>query len=525
MKHPNPLTDQSVVAPTNEGRLQALLSSAVDGIIVIRADGQIETVNPAAARLFGYEVSEFIGRNVRFLMTDEHRVNHDSYLRNYRTTGHRKVIGIGREVQGRRKDGSVFPMHLSVGEFDEGGEKLFTGIIHDLTQRMEAEHALRQAQKIEAIGQLTGGVAHDFNNLLTVIIGNLELLMLEPELKRHQRSLDAIMKAAELGESLTSRLLAFARRTPLEPKSIDLNKLILDLTQMLERVIGTSISLSTSLDQSAWTVKVDPDQFQTALVNLAINARDAMPHGGRLVVETWNFQMDQMMKEELKVQLGNYVAVSVTDTGCGMSQDVVHRVFEPFYTTKPVGAGTGLGLSMVYGFTKQSGGDVTIYSQVGKGTTVNLFLPRHMETEPLTARSEPVAPVGSPSGETVLVVEDNDQVRLLMQARLEALGYGVIVANHGPAAVVALKTHPGVDLVLTDLVMPGGMSGYEVAEHVQSHYPHIPVLITSGYAEELVNRDNLASQNLKLLRKPVRQFTLAQAIRDAIEHATTNPKR
>jgi PAS domain S-box-containing protein len=504
----------------DKGRLEALLSSAVDGIIVIDHNGLIATVNPAAARLFGYDVSEFIGRNVKFLMTQEHQPNHDGYLKNYNTTGHKKIIGIGREVTGRRKDGSVFPMHLSVGEFEENGEKFFTGIIHDLTQQKEAEHALRQMQKIEAVGQLTGGVAHDFNNLLMVIIGNLELLMDEPMLQKHRSQLDAIMKAAELGESLTKRLLAFARRSPLKPQPIQLNQVIADLVQMLERVIGESVTLTTSLEPEIWQTKVDPDQFRSALVNLAINARDAMPEGGSLVIETRNFHMDGVLDDALQIQLGQYVAISVTDTGCGMPQEVIEHVFEPFFTTKAVGAGTGLGLSMVYGFSKQSGGDVTIFSEPQKGTTVNLFLPRYEEgtTETAAAKPEPALAIRPRTGETILVVEDNEQVRVLARSRLEMLGYVVVEAENGQAALNILKAGTKVDLVFTDLVMPGGISGYVLTEHVHTHYPDIPVVMTSGYAEELVNSDMLTARKVKLLRKPFRHAELAQTIRDALDN-------
>jgi PAS domain S-box-containing protein len=500
-----------------EGRFEALLSSAVDGILIIRQDGIIETVNRAAAKLFGYEVAEFIGRNVKFLMPDQHRINHDTYLHNYTTTGTRKIIGIGREVTGRRKDGSIFPMHLSVGEFTEGGAKYFTGIIHDLTQRMEQEHALRQAQKIEAVGQLTGGVAHDFNNLLAVIIGNLEMLGDTVDLGEARVLLDEALKAADLGASLTARLLAFARRSPLEPQLVRLNSIVEGLSQMLERTLGTTIVLSTRLGADAWSVMADPDELQSALVNLAINARDAMPEGGSLTIETWNFPVDgSFLAEELGLNMGQYVAISISDTGGGMPDHVIERAFEPFFTTKAVGEGTGLGLSMVYGFTKQSGGEITIYSEIGKGTTVTLFLPRYQDVPQMTEQTQShISPLAGGGG-TILVVEDNDQVRRLTRQRLEALGYVVVDVPHGPAAVDLLAKGLQVDLVFTDLVMPGGMSGYEVARHVQDSYPGTRVLLTSGYAEDLMHGDKLAANNLKLLRKPYRQAALAEAVRDAM---------
>ena len=424
---------------TLEASLQAILSSAVDAIIIIRHDGIIETVNEAAAALFQYDIEEFLGRNVKFLMPDTHRTKHDGYLHNYNTTGHRKIIGIGREVEGQRKDGSVFPMHLSVGEFLDNGTKYYTGIIHNLSLRKDAEQALLQAQKMDAIGQLTGGVAHDFNNLLTVIVGNLELMEVQMGAFEHSDLLKEALEAADLGARLTERLLAFARRSPLEPHVVELNGLVGGLTDMLQRTLGATIGLKTALSADPWVVKVDPTQFESAIVNLAVNARDAMPGGGRLMVETQNISIDEdYIAEELGLREDDYVLVSVTDTGSGMPDDVIKRVFEPFYTTKDAGDGTGLGLSMVYGFGKQSEGHVTIYSELGKGTTVNLYLPRHRDGSAVPEKKMTERAPEQSFGGTILVVEDDERVRRLTKERLEALGYQVLVAIHGPAAIEIL---------------------------------------------------------------------------------------
>ncbi len=501
-----------------KGSLSAVLASSVDGIIVIEADGTIQTVSASATRLFGYASDEFIGQNVKFLMPDEHRHNHDGYLKNYHTSGVAKIIGSGREMTGRRKDGSNFAMHLSVGMFEEDGHKFFTGIIHDLTQRNATEHALREVQKIEALGQLTGGVAHDFNNLLAVIMGNLELLMMKADLGPHERLAQEAMKAAELAASVTARLLAFARRSPLQPQTVQLNDLIVSLLPLLQRTLGETIALSTVLDKDAWLVTVDPVQFQTALVNLSINARDAMPNGGRLIIETRNFALDQgFVGQTLK--LGHYVTVGISDTGSGMSQAVMDRAFEPFFTTKGVGKGTGLGLSMVYGFTKQSGGDVTIGSEIGKGTTVTLNVPRqiaalpasqdigHREQEPLQSRTSA----------TILVVEDSDPVRQVTVARLESLGLVVIEAANGPQALAQLQANPQVDLVLTNLVMPGGMSGHDVARVVRDTHPKTRVVLTSGYSEGLLNHTKDPGDLLPMLRKPYSLATLTETLRKAFK--------
>ncbi|SMX42438.1 PAS domain-containing sensor histidine kinase [Actibacterium lipolyticum] len=502
-----------------DGKFEALLSSAVDGIIIISDRGLIQTVNPAAATLFQYDVEEFIGRNVKFLMSDEHRLNHDGYLRNYLTTGTRKIIGIGREITGRRKDGSQFPMHLSVGEFRVDGEIYFTGIIHDLTERKQAEGALRQVQKMDAIGQLTGGVAHDFNNLLTVIVGNLELLEMQLEDEPGKLGLlKEAQEAADLGARLTERLLAFARRSPLEPQVIDLTALIHGLTDMLKRTLGATVELSTAIADEPWLLKVDPAQVESAIVNLAVNARDAMPGGGRLVLETQNIRLgENFLADDIGLSLGDYVQISVTDTGSGMPKDVIERVFEPFFTTKEVGQGTGLGLSMVYGFSRQSGGHTTIYSEVGKGTTVNVYLPRHTEDGDVFQREDPSENASAVVGERILVVEDDERVRRLTRTRLESLGYTVVTAENGTIAIEMLQQDQTFDLVFTDLVMPGGSSGYDVAAFVQESLPDTRVLLTSGYAEELLHGDKLASKNLHLLRKPYRQAALAQAVRDALD--------
>ncbi|OIQ26966.1 MAG: hypothetical protein BM562_15825 [Alphaproteobacteria bacterium MedPE-SWcel] len=501
-----------------EASLQAILSSAVDAIIIIRHDGVIETANEAAADLFQYDIEDFPGQNVKFLMPETHGSRHDEYLHNYNTTGHRKIIGIGREVSGQRKDGTVFPMHLSVGEFMDNGRKYYTGIIHNLSLRKDAERALLQAQKMDAIGQLTGGVAHDFNNLLTVIVGNLELMEMQMGAFEHSDLLKEALEAADLGARLTERLLAFARRSPLEPHVVELNGLVSGLTDMLQRTLGATIELKTVLCGDPWVVRVDPTQFESAIVNLAVNARDAMPEGGRLMVETCNVALDEdYLADELGLPRGDYVQVSVTDTGSGMTEEVIRRVFEPFYTTKEVGEGTGLGLSMVYGFGKQSGGHVTIYSELLKGTTVNLYLPRHRDSPAGTEEKVTETVQHSATGRTILVVEDDDRVRRLTRARLEALGHIVLEAIHGPAAIAVLAENTGIDLVFTDLVMPGGMSGYEVAEHVQETRPEVRVLLTSGYAEELMNGEKLADRNLRLLRKPYRQIDLAEAINAVLD--------
>ena len=499
-------------------KLQAILESALDAIITIDRHGIITTVNPAAAKLFGYEAANFLGRNVHFLMPEPYHAEHDGYIENYRTTGRRKIIGIGREVTGRRRDGTLFPMHLAVSEFEMDGQTHFTGIIHDLSANKATESALRQAQKMEAMGQLTGGIAHDFNNLLTVIIGNLEMLEAKLTTPLQHELVTEALEAADLGARLTARLLAFARRSYLEPETVNLNSFVVGLTDMLHRTLGATIYLSNALSPNLWSSRVDPSQVESAIINLAVNARDAMPDGGRLVLETSNEVIDAPMAGSPDGPVpGEYVRLSVSDTGFGMSRDVREKAFEPFFTTKEQGKGTGLGLSMIYGFAKQSGGHASIESEEGKGTVVNIYLPRHRaegEADGLEVHAEPAR---DGVGQLIVAVEDDERVRRLTVSRLTQLGYRVLPAASGAEALQILATEPGVHLLFTDLVMPGGMSGYELSARVRSLYPAIRVLLTSGYAEELAKGGNLAAEQFKVLRKPYRQAELAIAIGDVLK--------
>lgn len=501
------------------GNLQALLDAAVDAIITIDEQGTIRSANRSATALFGYGQADMAGRNVSMLMPEPVAAEHDGYIHRYLKSGERRIIGIGREVQGLKKDGTVFPMHLSVGEFTDGRTIYFCGIVHDLTARKQAEQVLARSQRMEAVGQLTGGVAHDFNNLLTVITGNLELLEMQLEEPRHLELLHEAQAAAEMGAGLTNQLLAFARRSVLQPEVVNINRLIGNLSGMLKRTLGSHIEYGTSMVHELWTTRVDPGQVETALLNLAVNARDAMPSGGRLMVETRNAALDEdYAAREVDLEPGEYVRVSVSDTGTGMPDDILQRVFEPFFTTKQEARGTGLGLSMVYGFAKQSGGNATIYSEVGFGTTVNIYLPRHEAADdPAEVATETAGEAGLEGrGELILVVEDDPKVRRLTVDRLKALNYRTLAAQDGREALELLRDSPGIDLVFSDLVMPGGVSGYAVADRVQRDYPQIAVLLTSGYAEDLVHSEELSQRAVNLLRKPYRQTELARRLREAL---------
>ncbi len=504
-----------------EARLRSILDTVPEALITISERGIVESFSRSAAALFGYEAEEVIGQNVKMLMPSPYREEHDSYLERYLRTGEKRIIGIGRVVTGQRKDGSVFPMELAVGEVRVGGQHLFTGFIRDLTATQKIEQELRQAQKMEAVGQLTGGIAHDFNNLLTVILGNLEMLEMRLTDERQRELVREACETAEHGAQLTERLLAYGRRQPLQPKLTDVGQLLGEMTPLLRRTLGETIRIRGRSDNDLWQVLVDPSQLQNAILNLAINARDAMPSGGRLAITAENAELDaDYARMHPEVRVGRYVLIAITDTGTGMSKEVQERAFEPFFTTKEVGAGSGLGLSMVYGFVKQSGGHVTIYSEPGHGTTIRMYLPRAALAE---ETSESRAPETSMEtfrgrGETVLLVEDEPRVRRMTVGRLQELGYQVLDAANGPAALALLDQYPQIDLLFTDMVMPGGMTGADLAEAVREARPGIKVLFTSGYAEPDVVRRGRAAE-AGWLKKPYSTLELARTLREILDPA------
>ena len=415
-----------------------------------------------------------------------------------------------RELQQRRKaEASLKALN----------ETLEQRVATEVEERSKAEEALRQAQKMEAVGQLTGGVAHDFNNLLTIIIGGLETVRRAGagETARVQRAADMALQGAQRAASLTARLLAFSRRQPLAPRPLDLNVLVRDMTELLHRTLGEQIELEGVLAPRLWPIEVDQNQLESALLNLAVNARDAMPGGGKLTIETSNTALDESYAAvDSEVKPGQYVAICVSDSGHGMSPETLVRVFEPFFTTKEVGRGTGLGLSMVYGFVKQSGGHVTIYSEEGQGTTVKMYFPRFLGAAPQTDESNALATPTSSDGEVVLVVEDNEDVRSYSSAVLKELGYRVLEASESEQALAILRGPTRVDLLFTDVVLPG-RSGRVLADLAAELRPGLKILFTTGYSRNAIVHQGRLDAGVQLITKPFTFEQLAARIRDVLD--------
>jgi signal transduction histidine kinase len=400
-------------------------------------------------------------------------------------------------------------------------EHLEERVAAEIERRSQTEAQLRQAQKMEAIGQLTGGVAHDMNNLLQVIQGNLERLSRREAASLTEaalRAIDASLRGVARAAALTSQLLAFARRQPLDPKSVELNRLVANMSDLLRRTLGEAVAIETVLAGGLWLTYADPNQIENAILNLAVNARDAMPDGGSLTIETANTYLDEIYAAaHHELTPGQYVMIAVSDTGTGMSKESIDRAFEPFYTTKGPERGTGLGLSQVYGFVRQSGGHVKIYSELGQGTTVKIYLPRHRGEDAETTTDPPVlAPAGRP-GETILVVEDDDDVRANSVQSLRELGYRVIPARDGAEALRVLELHPSIRLLFTDVGLPGGQNGRQLADEARRIRPELKVLFTTGYARNAIVHHGRLDPGVELIAKPYTYVALAEKIRNVLD--------
>ena len=506
-----------------ERRLRLLVESVTDyAIYMLDPAGNVVNWNPGAQRIKGYSREEVLGQHFSRFYTDEDRslgvparaLETAATIGKYETEGWRV-----------RKDGSKFWASVVINAIQDSKSDLigFAKVTRDLTERRAADEQLRQIQKMESVGQLTGGVAHDFNNLLTVIMGNLDALQRHlrepsPDIERLKRSTENAMRGARRGEALTQRLLAFSRQQPLEPRPVDIGRLVAGMSDLLRRSLGEQIAIETALSGGLWQAEVDPNQLEVAILNLALNARDAMPKGGRLTLETTNVFLDRAYAAgQSEVVPGQYVLLEISDSGEGMAPDVQARAFDPFFTTKDVGHGTGLGLSQVYGFVKQSRGHVKIYSEVGEGTTIKIYLPRLHAEQAIEVRQEEPAPVRGQSGETILVVEDDDDVRASTIEMLRDLGYTILEAANARSGLQLLDGHPEIRLLFTDVGLPGGMNGRQLADEAGGRRSNLKVLFASGYARNAIVHDGRLDPGVELIIKPFTQDVLATRVRDILD--------
>jgi PAS domain S-box-containing protein len=602
---------------------EEILEQVGIAVLTINAKGILLHTNQAAVAMFGYTHAQMLGNNVSMLMPPYRSVQHDGYLEHYLNTGEERIIGKGRRVEGLRANGSIFPMHLAVGKFENNGEIFFTGIVHDLTaqeivqdealrfgriidksineifvftsdtlqftlvnsgalnnlgytleelmclspfdikagyteesfrtlvapllsgeldrlvfqtvhnrkdgtqydadivlhlsdavnppefvaiiqdctERNTLRAAMQQSQNLDSIGQLTGGIAHDFNNLLTVITGNLELLEINTRDTDSLELIEEVRSAASLGANLTSRLLSFARRSALSPQRLNLNDLVLDMSDLLKRSVGDGISFHTILDPEVCMVKLDHSLLDSALMNLSINARDAMSGIGTLTIQTSNRTVSSSQAAILGIAAGYYAVITISDTGTGISPEDLQRVFEPFHTTKPMSGGHGLGLSMVYGFTRQSGGCLTVESEKGSGAKFTIYLPKDWssdeEEKPLPTDTSTLS-----LRKIILLVEDDDSVRRLTERRLRHMGHDVISAINGSEGLAKFRDHPEIDLLITDIVMPGDLNGWQLLSNVRNERTQLPVIVSSGYSEQLADQDDTLKAAVVVLHKP-----------------------
>jgi PAS domain S-box-containing protein len=505
--------------------LQGTFTSMNEAVLVLDTGGKILLSNPAAERLLGYRSGMSIDQLWEGITC-------------YRADGSGRLAAperpAARAMRGEQFEGQEVILHLkdrrdpvhvvasSRALYDTSGKVSGAALVyHDITASRETERKLQQSQKLDAIGKLTGGVAHDFNNMLTVITGTTETLVAslqgQPELLRVAALID---QAAERCGELIRHLLAFARKQPLQPRNVDINATIEEISKLLRPTLGEQIEIRTALQPAIPTARIDPSQLANALLNLAINARDAMPNGGKLTLETGRAYLDEAYaRQNEDVRPGDYVMIAVSDTGTGMPAGVLAKVFEPFFTTKEVGKGSGLGLSMVFGFVKQSNGHIKAYSEEGHGTTIKLYLP------PVSGHADVAAPSLVPvsgGAETILVVEDDALVRNFAIAQLQSLGYNTVTAADSRAALALVDSDQPFDLLFTDLIMPGGMNGRQLADEVKRRRPGTKVLYTSGYTENAIVHHGRLDEGVILLTKPYRKSVLARMVRQALEAEATS---
>jgi PAS domain S-box-containing protein len=511
----------------SEARKAAILETVLDGIITIDHEGKIVEFNPAAEHLLGYSQAEAVGQPMADLIIPPAlREQHAKGIARYLADGVGPILNKRIQMMALRADGTEVPVELAVTAIHTAGPPLFTGYLRDLTAHKQAEETLgrteqqlRQAQKMEAVGQLAGGVAHDFNNLLTIILGYGELLLstlspTDPSCELVQE----MKKAGERAASLTRQLLAFSRQQVLAPKNLYLDEQVREAEKMLRRIIGEDIDLAVMAEAKAGPVRTDPGQLDQVLLNLAVNARDAMPRGGKLTIEVKCVDLDPMYAQiRPGVKPGPHVLLAVSDTGHGMTPEVKARIFEPFFTTKEPGKGTGLGLATVYGIIKQSGGHLDVYSEPGKGTCFKIYLPRSPGGPLLLSKSSQGNSRRSCGNETLLLVEDEDTLRVLARHILQSCGYTVLEAQNGTEALRVFTNHPEtIQLVVSDVIMPQ-MGGRELADRLTVLRPGVKILFCSGYTDDTVVRHGILEAGAEFLQKPFTPTRFARKVREVLD--------
>jgi PAS domain S-box-containing protein len=498
-----------------QSRLVNILESAIDGIILINSSGIIQSFNRAAEGLFKRNSEDVIGENVRILMPSDIAEQHDTFMLNYLSGGAAKIIGIGRELTGIRSDGTHFPIDLSITEWFDGEERMFTGTVRDISEKKRIQSQLVQSQKMESLSQLSGGLAHDFNNLLNVIVGNLDLLeMTTDKSDANYSRVQSAIKAVSRGTEITNRMLQLSRLQINESGSKsaqDINLLLAEMTEILNRTLGASFNVSfESLDRPGYAM-VDAAEFENAILNLGLNARDAMSAGGEITIK-----LDELSEDELaerSISNGHWLKIEFSDNGVGMSNELCGRIFEPFFTTKD-GKGSGLGLAMVYGFVAGCKGEISVNSELGEGTTFTILLPL-TEQDNHEQKSKPDLQVVGGS-ESVLLVDDEPEILETTSTHLKALGYSVKTASDGDSALEVLNTQ-SFDLLFTDVTMPGSMLGTELALRAHRLYPKMAILLSSGFSRKLAEDEGFKRFRKHLLTKPYRRDSMAVAVRRAID--------
>jgi len=503
----------------NKDVLINILDGMVDGVITINDKGKIISFNKSAETIFGYSLKEVIGQNVNILMPEPDRSQHDGYLKQHITTGVANIIGIGRDVIAKRKNGETFPMRLSVVESSSKiqGERWFIGSCLDITLYKEQEEQLRRTLKMDALGKLIGGVAHDYNNMLGVILGYSEIIedkyKNDPDLQKY---ISQIRYAGERGRDLTNSLLSFSRKRSITKEVVLINDVLSSNEHMISKILTAQIEIEIKIDDELWYVYIDKGSLEDVMLNMSINAMHAMPEGGELKFRTSNIQLNSVDAQVLNVKPGDYVKLSISDTGIGMTKDVLSKIFEPFFTTKDE-KGTGLGLSQVYSFVEIEKGTIRVYSEPGTGTTFSIFLPRYIQSNNHGESEQHTLPKlkeYNGSGK-ILVVDDELVIRELSQMILTSHGYEVFIAKDGKQALSMIEKED-IDLVLTDVIMPD-MDGYELAHIIHYKYPDIRIQLCSGFADAhglTVTNEYLFNN---MLHKPFSSKELLKHVKELLE--------